>query len=206
MLILQSTIIRSLEWLFEPFKRVDPFWALLGISLVTTLAFLEVFRRTTDSVKLKEAKNSMQARLLEVSLFKDSPSTVLAALAGMLSCNMRYLKHSLKPTVIVLAPLLVLMIHLDAWFGHAPLRPGQAAFVRVRVLDSAPQTLDDVSMEVPAGLTIETPALRIPQDQEVSWAVRASSAGRYPLRLTHRGRDVQTTIVVNESGWERAVP
>ncbi len=99
MFALQSTIIRGLDWLFEPFKRIDPFWALLAVCLVTTFIFLEVFRRTTDSMKLQEAKNSMQARLLEVRLFKDSPSIVLAALAGMLTCNLRYLKHSLKPTL-----------------------------------------------------------------------------------------------------------
>ena len=206
MLILQSTIIRALEWLFGPFKRVDPFWVLLGISLVMMLAFLEVFRRTTDSAKLQEAKNSMQARLLEVRLFKDSPTTVLSALAGMLTCNLQYLKHSLKPTVFMLPPLLVLMIHLDTWFGHAPLHPGQAALVRVKVLDSAPQTLDDVSMETPAGLTIETPALRIPQEYEVSWVVRANRAGRYLLTVTQNGGRAQKAIVVTDGSWERAVP
>ena len=78
MFALQSTIIRGLDWLFEPFKRIDPFWALLAVCIVTTFIFLEVFRRTTDSVRLQEAKNGMQARLLEVRLFKDSPSIVLS--------------------------------------------------------------------------------------------------------------------------------
>ena len=203
---LQSTIIRWLDWLFGPFKRIDPFWALLAVSLVTTLIFLEVFRRTTDSTKLQEAKNNMQARLLEVRLFKDSPSIVFAALAGMLACNLRYLKHSLKPTLLMLLPLVVLMIHLDAWFGHAPLRPGQAALVTVKILESNRRAFNDISLEAAAGLAIETPSLRVPQEKEISWVVRASQTGQYLLNVRGTGSAVQKTIVVAGSGWERVAP
>jgi len=205
-LTLQSTIIRCLDWLFVPFKSIDPFWALLAVSFVTTLIFLEIFRRTTHSRKLQEAKNGMQARLLEVRLFKDSPSIVLAALAGMLACNLRYLKHSLKPTLLMVPPLVVLMIHLDAWFGHAPLRPGQAALVRVKLLESAQQALDEVSLEAPADLAIETPSLRIPQEKEISWAVRATQAGQYLLSVRGAGSPAQKTIVVADGGWDRVAP
>jgi hypothetical protein len=205
-LTLQSTIIRWLDWLFGPFKRIDPFWALLAVSLVTTFIFLEVFRCTTNSTKLQEAKNNMQARLLEVRLFKDSPSIVLAALAGMLTCNLRYLKHSLKPTLLMLPPLVVLMIHLDAWFGHAPLRPGQAALVTVKILESSRQAFNDISLEAAAGLAIETPSLRVPQEKEISWVVRARQTGQYSLNVKGAGSAAQKTIVVAERGWERVAP
>jgi hypothetical protein len=203
---LQSTIIRGLDWIFGPFRRVDPFWALLAVSLVTTFIFLEVFRRTTNSIKLQEVKNSMQARLLEVRLFKDSPSVVLAALAGMLVCNLRYLKHSLKPTLLMLPPLVVLMIHLDAWFGHAPLRPGQAALVRVKILESNGQAFNDITLEATAGLAIETPSLQVPQEKEISWVVRASQTGQYLLNVKGAGSAAQKTILVAERGWERVAP
>jgi hypothetical protein len=203
---LQSTIIRGLDWLFGPFKRIDPFWALLAVCLVATFIFLEVFRRTTHSAKLQAAKNGMQARLLEVRLFKDSPSIVLGALAGMLACNLRYLKLSLKPTVFMLLPLVVLMIHLDAWFGHAPLRPGQAALVRVKLLGITQQTLDDVTLQAPAGLAIETPSLRIPQEKEISWVVRASQTGQYAVTVKSGERAALQTIVVADGGWDRVMP
>src|SRR5262245_17419299 len=206
MFAVQSAIIRSLDWAFGPFKSIDPAWALLAISAVTTLAFLEVFRRTTNSRKLEEAKNGMQARLLEVRLFKDSPSIVLAALAGMLLCNFRYLKHSLKPTLLLLPLLLVLMVQLDAWFGHSPLRPGHAALVRVKLLSSVQQVLEGVSAETPPGLSIETPALRIPAETEVSWVVRPKQTGLYTMLVKGAGAEVQKTIVVTDGRWDRVAP
>ena len=205
-LTLQSIIIRGLDWLFGPFKRVDPFWAMLAVCLVATFIFLEVFRRTTHSAKLEEAKNKMQARLLEVRLFKDSPSIVLGALAGMLACNLRYLKLSLKPTLFMLPPLVVLMIHLDAWFGHAPLRPGQTALVRMKLLEFSQQVSDDVSLKVPLGLTIETPSLRIPNEKEISWVVRASQKGQYTVSIRSGERAAQQTIVVTDGSWDRVMP
>lgn len=206
MFTFHSAIIRWLEWVFSPFKSRDPVWALMAVSLITSLVFLEVFRRTTHAAKLQEARNRMQAHLLEVRLFKDSPSIVLAALAGMLAGNLRYLRHSLKPTLLMLPPLLVLMIHLDGWFGHTPLRPGQAALVRVKLQEAAQQTLDSVSLEPSAGLTIETPSLRIPLEKEISWAVRPSQTGEYPLKVRGPGGAAEKMIVVSEGGWERAAP
>ena len=206
MFALQSIIIRGLDWLFEPFKGIDPFWALLAVCIVTTFIFLEVFRRTTDSVRLQEAKNGMQARLLEVRLFKDSPTTVIGALAGMLACNLRYLKHSLKPTLFMLPPLVVVMIHLDSWFGYAPLRPGQAALVRAKLLGSMQPSLDEVALEAGAGLAIETPSLRIPQEREISWVVRAGQAGQYSLSMKGAGGTAQKSVVVVDHGWQRVAP
>ena len=203
MFAVQSAIIRWLDWVFGPFKGINPVWALLAISAVTTLLFLEVFRRTTNSTKLQEAKNGMQARLLEVRLFKDSPSIVLAALAGMLFCNFRYLKHSLKPTLLLLPLLLVLMVHLDAWFGHSPLQPGLAALVRVKLHSSVQQVLEGVSAKAPPGLSIETPALRIPAENEISWVVRPKQTGLYTLLVRAAGAEVQKTIVVTNGRWDR---
>jgi hypothetical protein len=52
-------------------------------------------------------------------------------------------------------------------------------------------------------LAIETPSLRVPQENEVSWVVRASHAGQYLLSVKGAGNAAQKTIVVAERGWER---
>ena len=124
----------------------------------------------------------------------------------MLTCNLRYLKHSLKPTLLMLPPLIVLMIHLDSWFGYTPLRPGQAALVRAKLLGSAQPSLDEVALEAGAGLAIETPSLRIPQEREISWVVRAGQAGQYSLSMKGAGGTAQKRVVVADNGWQRVAP
>ncbi len=206
MVTLQSAIAGFLDYIFTPLKNSSPFWALLAVSAATTFLFLLVFRRTTHLSRIQAAKNGMQACLLEVRLFKDAPSLILAALAGLAVNNLRYLKSSFKPLVLMLPLMALLLIHLDAWFGHLPLHSNQSAVVTVKVAPSSAAALDRVSLEVPSGVVLETPPLRITAANMVSWSVRARKTGRYPLRIQAPGLSVTKTLVISDNGWERTTP
>lgn len=206
MFALQLVITNSLDTLLAPFKGSHPFWALLLLSLLTTLFFLLVFRRTVPSSQIQAAKSGMQACLLEVRLFKDSPAVILAALAGLLGHNIRYLKSSFKPMLITLPGLLLLLIHLDAWFGHMPLRSNQPAVVTVRLAESSKDALDRISLEVSPEVYVETPALHLPADSSVSWSVRARKTGRHALRFQGPGFSALKTLAVSDRRWDRASP
>ncbi|MCI0717382.1 MAG: hypothetical protein L0338_00085 [Acidobacteria bacterium] len=206
MLPFQSAIIHVLDRLLAPFKHFDPLWALLAVSLVTTLLFLLVFRCTTDPLRIRAAKNGMQARLLEVRIFKDSPAIILAALAGMVGNNLRYLRSTIKPTVLLLPLLVLLLIHLDGWFRYAPLRSRQAAVVTVKISGSARHLLDQISLEAPPGVSVETAPLRLPDESEVSWAVRGREPGKHPLRIRSASVVAEKTLVISDDGWDRVAP
>jgi hypothetical protein len=112
----------------------------------------------------------------------------------------------LKLTLLLLPLLAALMIHLDAWFGHSPLRPGQSTVVAVRISPAAASTLDDWSLDVPPSLTVGTPPLRLASVGEVSWAVRAGQVGKHRLQIRGQGVVVQKTVVVSNRGWDRLAP
>jgi uncharacterized membrane protein (DUF106 family) len=184
-----------------------PVWALLVISILTTILFLLAFRYTTQPWQIKTAKNGMQACLLEVRLFKDSPSLVMAALWGMIIHNGRYLRHSLKPVALTLPLLVPLLSYLDTWFGHVPLRPGQSGIITVKLRESAGHDLDRISLKVPIDVCIETAPLRLSDESQISWAIRVNKSGKYQLCVKSLGGDVFKTLVVSDGGSiERAVP
>jgi len=146
--------------------------ALAGIAVASVgaavLALL-VVRRWSDQEALARAKASAQAHLLEFRLFMDDPLAILRSQRALLSDNLRILMLLLKPFAVLAVPMLVLMWQLDAWYGRAPLRIGEATVV------SWPS--DAASIDSPEGIAIETRPVHVRATGETSWRIR-------PLRKT----------------------
>ena len=124
-------------------------------------------------------------------------------LGGALRANLGYLRYTALPLLVVIAPVVLLLIHMDLRFSREPLAPGEAATVGLRY--SAPDSVPAPGGREPellasAGLRVETPALRIPRLGEVSWRVRASAEGPQQLtfRLGETGSFTKDVVVASE--------
>jgi hypothetical protein len=191
--------------LFSPLFNAAPVWSLLLIAFVTSVLFLWVYKRTVDPVKVKTSKDRIQAHLLELRLFKDSPRILFSALGNALIHNVRYLRFSLKPLAFMLLPIVLLLVQLEGWYGYKPLHPGEAALVRVSLSTPDIGILRQITLQCPVGIARETPALRLPSTPEVSWAIRGKVAGTHSLVV--QGPDwTYTKAVVVSEGWARVWP
>ena len=76
----------------------------------------------------------------------------------------------------------ILFPTLDAMYGHAPLPTGKASVVTARVADG--------TLEVPAGIRVETEGVRSTSDHEVSWRVRPLGRVSGELRVNSLTRHV----------------
>src|SRR5262249_7197021 len=107
--------------------------------------------------------------------------------------NARYLALMLRPTAVLLVPTALLMFGLDAMYGHRALAPGESAIVTAQFKDGA-----DVRSLVPtlegARIAIETPAVRIPSQRQVSWRVRAMGPAPGSVILRIAGDAYSKTI------------
>jgi hypothetical protein len=202
----QLVIGLLINLLLSPFEKLDPLWPLLLLSLGISLGFLLAFRRLANATRLKGAKDRMQAHLLELRLFKDSPRILFSALGNILIQNVRYLRFSLKPLLVLLLPMALLLVHLDGWFGYRPLLPGESALVTVKLLPGNIGVMKDIALQVPSAITLETLPLRIPAAWEVSWQIRAKEVGTHDLIFRSPASVVTKAIVVSETAWARVWP
>ena len=168
---------RFFDLLMWPFQSLDPLWSLALFSLVTGIIMLLIFRYTSDQKGIKETKDLIKAYLLEIRLFKDDLRIQLSAQKNILRHNMTYMKHALKPMLFMIIPVVVILIQLDGWFGYRPLKPGESAIVSVKLSGNDRKALSDLTVDADNGLTVETPPLRIPMENEVDWRIRAMSPG-----------------------------
>jgi uncharacterized membrane protein (DUF106 family) len=207
-----SPINASLRALFDallwPFRSLPPIVGLAVVSLLVAVGMLLVFRATSNQRRLEEVKRAIMAGLLEVRLFNDDFGAVLRAQGEILRQNLRYLGLSLVPMAWMLVPFILITAQLQFHYGYEGLTPGEPALVKVQLkpeaLNSIPADGPSVTLEVPAGLRVETPAVWAPALGELAWRIAAEQPGTYELVVTVAGTPVTKQVVVSEQVIRRS--
>jgi hypothetical protein len=188
-----------------PFKTIDPIWSLALFSLLLGVLMLLIFRYTSDQQKIREVKSKIRAYIFELSLFKDDIGIVLSAQKNIFIHNLRYIKYALRPMLFMIIPVAIILIQLESWYGHRPLRPDEAAVVSLK-LRYGVEPIPDITLTTGKGIDIETPPLRIPGEREVDWRIRAQEPGAHELKFKMPGQDVVQKVIVSGGGLTQISP
>jgi uncharacterized membrane protein (DUF106 family) len=185
--------------LFLPLRVLGPWAAMAAVSLLTGLLMLFIFKKTSNQDGILRTKNLIKAHLLEIRLYKGDFGQTMRSQGRILLANGRYLGFAVKPMLVMFVPVLLLLLQLDVWYGARSLKPGESAIVKVLLDPSASPLRTPLSIEAPAGLTVETPALRIEEEREIDWRVRADVAGLHELKFSLDGRSFTKTVAVGQA-------
>ena len=185
MSFVNAALRATADALLYPFRDLPPIVGLTVVSLVTAVGLLLVFKRTSNQKALEAVKRRIHACLFEIRLFNDDLVAILRAQADILRHNLSYLRLTIRPTLFVLLPLVLVMAQLQFHYGYEGLRPGQKTLLRV---DLAPGTVPsgqrpEVRLDVPAGLRADTDAIWIPAESQVAWRLVAEKDGDYELGI-----------------------
>ena len=190
MWIFNSALNKVFEVLFLPVRGLSPWVAMILVSLLTSFLMLLIFRHTSNQAGIRKEKNRIKAHLLELRLFKDNMGVQLRAQGRILLANAKYVGHNMKPMLVMIVPVLLILIQLNLWFGSESLKPGDPVLVKVRLAEGKYPSEVPASLAASAELEIETPPLRIEDEAEIDWRLRAKAAGPGKLTLTVGGETV----------------
>ncbi|MCJ7611692.1 MAG: hypothetical protein MUP19_05450 [Candidatus Aminicenantes bacterium] len=202
-----NSVLNTLfDLLCAPLARLNPWWAMAFLSLLTGLLMLLVFRFTSNQQGIRRTKDRIKGHLLEFRLFKDSLGVTLQAFGNILVQNLRYLGHALKPLLVMIIPLLLILAQLNARFGYRPLRPGEQVLLKVKLIRGMNPLSLDMSIVPSSGFAVETPPLRIEEESEIDWRLRAVEAGRHSIVLRWPGQSVVKTMDIGPPGLSPLAP
>jgi hypothetical protein len=160
--------------------------SLTVLGILTGIAILPVFRRFSNTEALALAKRKIRAALYEFRLFGDDPRLVFRAQGQLLLWNARYIGLILKPAAVIVLPIIALTMMMDTVYGHRPLQVGEDTLVTARVANNI--DLNKLSPELRGGnIAVETPSVRLPDQHQVVWGVRAIAPGKNNVSLTVPG-------------------
>ncbi|RPJ42725.1 MAG: hypothetical protein EHM19_10000, partial [Candidatus Latescibacterota bacterium] len=186
---LVRAVTAAFDGLIGLFGAFHPLVGLLVVSVLTGAVMLVIFRYTSNQKGIARAKDHIMAHILEVRLFQDDLRLQLASQRKILAANLRYMRYALAPMIVMLIPVLVILIQLDVRYARRPFLPGETTVLRAEVAEGT--DLASVRLELPAGVALETEALRVPDRSEVDWRLRVEREGAHEIAV--------------EAGGERAI-
>jgi len=173
------------------------------LSIIIGFLMVFVFRYTTDQKAIHVAKDRLKAHLLAVRLFQDQIQVVLLSYWRIVRSTGHYLRLTFKPFLYVSGPLIILIVQVDRYLGHAPIEVGQTFLVTAKLTDAT--MLEDVSLRLPAALSLTAQAVHVPAKNEIIWRVVSQSAGTKDLQVWSADQSFSKSLEVSE-GIKRVSP
>jgi len=170
-----------LDPIFNPLLGMDPFWVIFIISIGISLIITIIYKLVTDQNLMKTLKTDMKKMQKEMKAMKLQPEKVASHQKILMKKNMEYMKHSMKPTLITMLPVLLLVGWLATHIAFAPILPGQTF---TATLNFVPGMTGDVELTA-TGLLIMGDNLKSIDNDQVSFELKGEREGAYILEFEH---------------------
>lgn len=203
----QQVIGAAIDIALESLRGLGAFGSLFVVSAVAGALLVLVYGKVSFQSAIRSVKRQIAAALLEVALFRHTPSVCVAAQGRLLLGGVRYLLLAVPPLVILAAPVMVLMSHLNLWYGYRGVYPNEAWIVEAEFAD--PALLMNSVLEGDSSIEIVGP-VRDLRAQRASWRIklRATDPGQIavPLRLKSAERVIEELPLVRGERIARIEP
>ncbi|MDA2931050.1 hypothetical protein MYX84_14075 [Acidobacteria bacterium AH-259-O06] len=183
--------------LFWPFQGLDPVWALVVVSFLCGLLMVWVFGKVSNQEAIRRVKNKIRGNLLGVRLYQHDVRIVLRLQGRILRDTLTYMNYSIIPMLVLIVPLLLIIVQLNLHFSLRPLKPGESAVLKARLIHTV-VLQENISLENPSGVKVETPGVRIDSEGEVAWRIRAQQPGRHLLTVRVGEQTVEKELYVGD--------
>jgi len=184
----------SLDYMLKPFNTLPPSIGLCVISAITGIIMLKLYGIISNQKKIRVAKDQIKANLLGIVLYKDDIRTTLKLQGRLLLANIKYLKCSLLPLIILVLICIPILAQLNIRYGYRPFIVGEKIKLFTKFDNNT--ILDDISIDVEDGLKILTPALRMEGAREVDWKLEALKPGNHKIKILVSGIYYTKEVIV----------
>ncbi|MFC1596980.1 hypothetical protein ACFL5Q_03445 [Planctomycetota bacterium] len=194
--LLNRLLTICLDGFLLPWRSLSPIWGLAAVSTLAGVVMVWIFGKVSPQRRIGALRTRIEGHLLEIWLFRESTRVALAAEARVFYNTMKYLLALLPALMVLMVPVVPLMAHLQARYGYLPLAAGESTVVRVVYRQPTSAEAMDVRLDVPDGLALETPPLRIPTTGEVDFRVGTLREGDYTITVRAGEQKITKTVRV----------
>ncbi|RME31788.1 DUF106 domain-containing protein [Candidatus Woesearchaeota archaeon] len=186
-----------LDPILGPLLRLPPILAIFLIAATISLAITLVYKYTTDQERMRHLKKKVKSYQEKMRKVRDDPQQLLKLQKEAMSYNMELMKHSFKPTLYTLIPIIIIFGWLNAHMAYMNIAPQEEFTVQAFPRGDG----------VRISLTTAPPGLELLSDAEQTegylWKLKGE-AGEYKITLSPEGGDPveKVVLVTTERAYE----
>jgi uncharacterized membrane protein (DUF106 family) len=168
-----NAIVDSLiRTFFNAFSWAPPVVGLSVAAAATGVGILWVWSKTSDQPRMQRVKNSVWAALFELRVYVEEPRVTWRAQKALFTANFRYLALALRPTLWMIVPMALLLIHLNSFYGRAPLPVDRETIVTMGMSSTWDPHSATPQLIAPPQVLVTSFPVRAADSREISWRIR----------------------------------
>ncbi|HJZ99489.1 MAG TPA: hypothetical protein VKE70_23425 [Candidatus Solibacter sp.] len=190
---LSTAIDAVLRAYFAAFSVAPPVVGLTVLAVLAGIGMLWIASKTSNQASIKQVKRRVAASLLELRVFDDEPAVTGRALKSLIGANARYIGLALRPAVVMAIPMVLLLMHLESFYGFAPLKPDTETTLTVRMGPGWNIAGPAPTISAPPEVSVTSPAVRVTAAREITWRLKPTApvSGNVSLMISGRSVDKQ---------------
>jgi uncharacterized membrane protein (DUF106 family) len=197
-----------------PFSSFHPLFGLVTISGLVGVIMVLTYRVTSNQAAIGKIKDQIKIHFMEVRIYKEDIAQTWIAQKKILINNFKYMGLSLKPALLLAFLIIFILAPLNVRYGYQSFKPEESFVVTVKTTPDKSPVDFDIILKTPETIETETPPLRLEEDREISWRLKAKKAGEYtlqfelPEKLCNRipSCTVSKHLVIDHNGSTKIAP
>ncbi len=187
--------------IFGPLINFNILLAVIVISFLISLIMTLVYKWMTDQHLMKSLKEDMKSHQSEIKKHKENPQKMLELQKLAMDKNMKYMMHSMKPTLITFIPIIIIFGWMSSTLAYVPLYPTMEFSV---TLDFQPAATGHVELIMPKDIkditVLEEPAdgkyVKTIQNNQATFRLKGNTPGEYILDFKHDDKTYSKDILI----------
>lgn len=178
--------------LLTPFLSLPSLTAVLIVSFLLSLGINIAYKYLTDQKLMKRLKEEISD--IQKNARGMPPEKAMGMQKKAFEVNMEYLKHSLKPTLFTMIPVLLIFLWMGAHYAYVPLHP-DTIFSTTIVLE--PGTIGEAEILPQQGIEIVGENKKTFNNGTVSFTLKGEE-GNYLIEYLVSGQKYNKEVLITQ--------
>ena len=187
--------LRFLNILFAPLLKLPALFAVITLSLIVSVIVVIITKYTTDQSLMKKLKEDLKEHQKQIKESKNDPTKMLDIQKKAMELNMKYMMHSLKPTLITFIPIIIIFGWMSGTFAFESIKPLQEFSITVLFEKN---TRGNVELVAPNGITVLNGNVKKIEDDKASWTLKGDE-GEYGLEFSYNGEKQEKNVLITNT-------
>lgn len=185
----------------QPLLNVSPFLGIITLAFIISLLITLAYKYLTNQTEMKRLKEEQKEYQKKMKELKSNPDEMMRVQKEAMSKNMEYMKHSFKPTLFTMLPILLIFSWMSAHLMYEPIFPDE----RYSITAQFDGINGNAELLVEEGTTILNDPIQTIANGVAIWNLKSASGEHFLTIKTKADQQTKKVLMTNELKYEPPV-
>ena len=181
-------VTKIFDYILYPFSFLNPFWAILFLSFVSSIVVLIIYAAVSSPTKIKDAKDKIKGHILAIRIYRDHWKVLLLSFVKSLFYTLKYFTLNFFPIIFILPILFFVFAQMEVRYGYRPFVKGEDTVVKVRFTDDFDLDSSEIKLQQTNSVKEKIPPVFVNALNEADYVLKIENDKPFTLSFDINGK------------------